>query len=186
MRFTRLSPTNELPHFILGIVIGIKALDRTPRLILMIKGKLNQGAIFRALECRKDFFIHCLYQCFPTALISPFTGRAPQLTCIWMSKSKWVDIINKTWPQILISWHQFKTWPQNLISWHQFKTWPQKLIKWHQFKTWPQKLIKWHQKLIKWHQILISWHQFKSWHQKLIRWHQKLIRWHQFKLGTKN
>ena len=95
-------------------------------------------------------------------------------------------VINKTWPQILISWHQFKTWPQNLISWHQFKTWPQKLIKWHQFKTWPQKLIKWHQKLIKWHQILISWHQFKSWHQKLIRWHQKLIRWHQFKLGTKN
>ena len=79
--------------------------------------------------------------------------------------------INKTWPQILISWHQFKTWPQNLISWYQFKTWPQKLIKWHQFKTWPQKLIKWHQKLIKWHQILISWHQFKSWHQKLIRWH---------------
>ena len=67
--------------------------------------------------------------------------------------------INKTWPQILISWHQFKTWPQNLISWHQFKTWPQKLIKWHQFKTWPQKLIKWHQKLIKWHQISISWHQ---------------------------
>ena len=103
------------------------------------------------------------------------------------------NTINKTWPQILISWHQFKTWPQNLISWHQFKTWPQKLIKWHQFKTWPQKLIKWHQKLIKWHQILISWHQFKSWHQKLIRWHQKLIRWHQklirwhqFKLGTKN
>ena len=47
-------------------------------------------------------------------------------------------IINKTWPQILISWHQFKTWPQNLISWHQFKTWPQKLIKWHQFKTWPK------------------------------------------------
>ena len=68
-------------------------------------------------------------------------------------------IINETWPQILISWHQFKTWPQNLISWHQFKTWPQKLIKWHQFKSWPQKLI---------------------------RWHQKLIRWHQFKLGTKN
>ena len=93
------------------------------------------------------------------------------------------DIINKTWPQILISWnqfktwpqnliswHQFKTWPQNLISWHQFKTWPQKLIKWHQFKTWPQKLIKWHQKLIKWHQLLISWHQFISWHQKLIRY----------------
>ena len=45
------------------------------------------------------------------------------------------DIINKTWPQILISWHQFKTWPQILISWHQFKIWPQKLIKWHQFKT---------------------------------------------------
>ena len=44
------------------------------------------------------------------------------------------DVINKTWPQILISWHQFKTWPQNLISWHQFKTWPQKLIKWYQFK----------------------------------------------------
>merc|ERR1711973_717875 len=66
-------------------------------------------------------------------------------------------IINKTWPQILISWHQFKTWPQNLISWHQFK-------------TWPQKLIKWHQKLIKWHQLLISWHQFISWHQKLIRY----------------
>ena len=80
------------------------------------------------------------------------------------------DIINKTWPQILISWHQFKTWPQNLISWHQFKTWPQKLIKWHQFKTWPQKLIKWHQKLIKWHQLLISWHQFISWHQKFIRY----------------
>ena len=79
-------------------------------------------------------------------------------------------VINKTWPQILISWHQFKTWPQNLISWHQFKTWPQKLIKWHQFKTWPQKLIKWHQKLIKWHQLLISWHQFISWHQKLIRY----------------
>merc|ERR1712047_107941 len=64
-------------------------------------------------------------------------------------------VINKTWPQILISWHQFKTWPQKLISWHQFKTWPQKLIKWHQFKTWPQKVIKWHQKLIKCYQILI-------------------------------
>ena len=46
-----------------------------------------------------------------------------------------------------------KTWPQNLKSWHQFKTWPQKLIKWHQFKSWPQKLIRWHQKLISWHQF---------------------------------
>ena len=63
------------------------------------------------------------------------------------------DVINKTWPQILISWHQFKTWPQNLINWHQFKTWPQMLIKWHQFKSWPQKLIRWHQKLISWHQF---------------------------------
>ena len=62
-------------------------------------------------------------------------------------------IINKAWPQILISWHQFKTWPHNLISWHQFKTWPQKLIKWHQFKSWPQKLTRWHQKLISWHQF---------------------------------
>ena len=39
------------------------------------------------------------------------------------------DVINKTWPQKLIKWHQIKTWHQKLIKWHQFKTWPQKLIK---------------------------------------------------------
>jgi len=42
--------------FSLGIVIRIKALDRTPRLILMIKGKLNQAANFRAPECLKESF----------------------------------------------------------------------------------------------------------------------------------
>ena len=29
------------------------------------------------------------------------------------------DVINKTWPQKSIKWHQFKTWPQKLIKWHQ-------------------------------------------------------------------
>ena len=99
--------------------------------------------------------------------ITPLRSLNPGIQPVLASRK--FHVINKTWPQILISWHQFKTWPQNLISWHQLKTWPQKLIKWHQFKTWPQKLIKWYQKLITWHQILISWHQFKSWHQKLIR-----------------
>ena len=106
------------------------------------KGHLIDPKGLRMYEKRqkKMEFLDPIHLLFSGIFLSGIRGYPPH-------------IIDKTWPQILISWHQFKTWPQNLINWHQFKTWPQMLIKWHQFKSRPQKLIRWHQKLISWHQF---------------------------------
>ena len=116
--------------------------------VVLLSGEFHTDMFFLPNMC--VFYVRELHSIHSVQLLSKNRYRSNIKQLISRQIHDRGNTINKTWPQILISWHQFKSWHQILISWHQFKSWHQKLIRWH------QKLIRWHQKLIRWHQFKLG------------------------------